>query len=131
MPSPRNKPKSMQQSESEQQAKSYENAESQENYKPITVTSTKDKPKSKKGEPDEKEETKSLKPPAIEQPFQQLFFSCPDGLNVKNMLESHIGMRLLAEDDRRLLVRQSYPFKTDGHQACEATRKKCCTQTGQ
>jgi len=40
------------------------------------------------------------------------------------MLESHIGMRPLAEDDRRLLVRQSYPFKTNGQQPCEATRKK-------
>ncbi|XP_052809835.1 sperm-associated antigen 17-like isoform X5 [Mya arenaria] len=76
------------------------------------------------GEADEKEETKSIEPPAIEQPFQQLFISCPDGLNVKYLLESHVGMRPLAEDDRRLLVRQSYPFKTDGHQACEATRKK-------
>ncbi|WAR08114.1 SPG17-like protein [Mya arenaria] len=81
-------------------------------------------PPQPQGEADEKEETKSIEPPAIEQPFQQLFISCPDGLNVKYLLESHVGMRPLAEDDRRLLVRQSYPFKTDGHQACEATRKK-------
>ncbi|XP_052284814.1 sperm-associated antigen 17-like isoform X3 [Dreissena polymorpha] len=73
---------------------------------------------------DDREETKSTEPPPIEQPFQQLYISCPDGLSVKYMLESHIGMRPLAEDDRRLLVRQSYPFKTNGMQGCEAPRKK-------
>lgn len=30
----------------------------------------------------------------------------------------------MAEDDRRLLVRQSYPFKTNGVQQCETLRKK-------
>ena len=29
--------------------------------------------------------------PAIAQPFQQLFISCPDGLNVRYRLESHVG----------------------------------------
>ena len=43
------------------------------------------------GELDEKDEVKSEET-VIEQPFQQLFISCPDGLNVKYMLESHVGM---------------------------------------
>ena len=30
----------------------------------------------------------------------------------------------MAEDDRRLLVKQSYPFKTNGSQQCESLRKK-------
>ena len=33
-------------------------------------------------------------------------------------------MKPISEDDRRLLVRQSYPYKTNGQQACESTRKK-------
>lgn len=72
---------------------------------------------------EEKEEVKSEEP-IIEQPFQQLFISCPDGLNIKYMLESNIGMRPISEDDRRLLVKQSYPFKTNGQQPCESLRKK-------
>lgn len=75
------------------------------------------------GELDEKDEVKSEET-VIEQPFQQLFISCPDGLNVKYMLESHVGMKPMAEDDRRLLVKQSYPFKTNGSQQCETLRKK-------
>lgn len=72
---------------------------------------------------EDKEDMKSEEP-AIEQPFQQIFISCPDGLNIKYMLESHIGMRPISEDDRRLLVKQSYPYKTNGQQACESARKK-------
>lgn len=72
---------------------------------------------------EDKEDVKSEEP-VVNQPFQQLFISCPDGLNVKYFLESHIGMHPLAEDDRRLLVRQSYPYKTNGMQPCEAARKK-------
>lgn len=72
---------------------------------------------------EDRDEVKSEEP-QIEQSFQQLFISCPDGLNVKYFLESNIGMRPLAEDDRRLLVRQSYPYKTNGKQPCEAARKK-------
>ena len=30
----------------------------------------------------------------------------------------------MAEDDRRLLVKQSYPHKTNGAQQCETLRKK-------
>lgn len=33
-------------------------------------------------------------------------------------------MKPLADDDRRLLIRQSYPFKTRGEQPCESKRKK-------
>lgn len=33
-------------------------------------------------------------------------------------------MKPLSEDDRRLLIRQSYPFKTRGEQPCEAKRRK-------
>ena len=40
---------------------------------------------------EEKDEIKSEEP-VIEQPFQQLFISCPDGLNIRYMLESHVGM---------------------------------------
>ena len=39
---------------------------------------------------EEKDEIKSEEP-VIEQPFQQLFISCPDGLNIRYMLESHVG----------------------------------------
>ena len=34
------------------------------------------------------------------------------------------GMKPMTEDDRRLLVKQSYPFKTRCEQDCEAPRKK-------
>jgi len=30
-------------------------------------------------------------PPVVEQPFQQLFVSCPDGLNISYLLESSVG----------------------------------------
>lgn len=33
-------------------------------------------------------------------------------------------MKPITEDDRRLLVKQSYPFKTKGEQSCESQRKK-------
>lgn len=33
-------------------------------------------------------------------------------------------MKPIAEDDRRLLVKQSYPYKTKGEQDCEAVRRK-------
>ncbi|KAL3882261.1 hypothetical protein ACJMK2_028623 [Sinanodonta woodiana] len=62
--------------------------------------------------------------PVPEQPFQQLFISSPDGLNIRYMLESTVGVRPLSDEDRRLLVKQSYPFKTKGLQSCEAIRKK-------
>lgn len=34
------------------------------------------------------------------------------------------GVKPNSEDDRQLVVKQSYPFKTKGSQPCEATRKK-------
>ena len=43
-----------------------------------------------KADLEDKDEVKSEEP-VIEQPFQQLFVSCPDGLNVRYMLESHVG----------------------------------------
>lgn len=33
-------------------------------------------------------------------------------------------MKPIAEDDRTLLVKQSYPYKTKGEQDCEAVRRK-------
>lgn len=33
-------------------------------------------------------------------------------------------MKPIAEDDRRLLIKQSYPYKTKGEQDCEAVRRK-------
>ncbi|CAG2231565.1 unnamed protein product [Mytilus edulis] len=57
------------------------------------------------------EEKKDEEKPIV-QPFQQLYVTCPDGLNVKYILESSVGMKPMTEDDRRLLVKQSYPFKT-------------------
>ncbi|XP_056016111.1 sperm-associated antigen 17-like isoform X10 [Ostrea edulis] len=71
----------------------------------------------------EQEEKKDEEKP-VQQPFQQLYVSCPDGLNVKYLLESSLGMKPIAEDDRRLLVKQSYPYKTKGEQECEAVRRK-------
>ncbi|KAK3098986.1 hypothetical protein FSP39_024961, partial [Pinctada imbricata] len=71
----------------------------------------------------EREEKKDEEKP-IQQAFQQLYVSCPDGLNVQYTLESAHGMKPIAEDDRRLLVRQSYPYKTRGEQECEAVRRK-------
>ncbi|KAJ8314693.1 hypothetical protein KUTeg_006843 [Tegillarca granosa] len=76
---------------------------------------------------EEKEEKKDEEKP-VQQAFQQLYVTCPDGLNVKYFLESSIerggGMKPITEDDRRLLVKQSYPFKTKGEQSCESQRKK-------
>ncbi|XP_076077508.1 sperm-associated antigen 17-like isoform X7 [Mytilus galloprovincialis] len=69
------------------------------------------------------EEKKDEEKPIV-QPFQQLYVTCPDGLNVKYILESSVGMKPMTEDDRRLLVKQSYPFKTRCEQECEAPRKK-------
>ncbi|XP_078322362.1 sperm-associated antigen 17-like isoform X1 [Crassostrea virginica] len=71
----------------------------------------------------DQEEKKDEEKPIL-QPFQQLYVSCPDGLNVKFLLESSLGMKPIAEDDRRLLVKQSYPYKTKGVQECEAVRRK-------
>ncbi|ESO93308.1 hypothetical protein LOTGIDRAFT_232733 [Lottia gigantea] len=58
------------------------------------------------------------------QSFQQLFLTCPDGLHVRYFLESSIGIKADSVLDRRLLVKQSYPYKTKGIQACESRRKK-------
>ena len=42
----------------------------------------------------DQEEKKDEEKPIL-QPFQQLYVSCPDGLNVKFLLESSLGMYLL------------------------------------
>ncbi|XP_046333573.2 sperm-associated antigen 17-like isoform X4 [Haliotis rufescens] len=60
----------------------------------------------------------------IQQAFQQLYVTCPDGLHVRYFLQSNVGVKPNSEDDRQLVVKQSYPFKTKGSQPCEATRKK-------
>lgn len=44
----------------------------------------------KKDQEEKKDEEKPL-----QQPFQQLYVSCPDGLNVKFMLESSLGMSVI------------------------------------
>ncbi|XP_050391323.1 sperm-associated antigen 17 isoform X2 [Patella vulgata] len=60
----------------------------------------------------------------IKQSFQELYLTCPDGLNVRYFLESSLGIKPNSEMDRRLVVKQSYPFKTKGIQPCESKRKK-------
>ncbi|XP_033741247.1 sperm-associated antigen 17-like isoform X1 [Pecten maximus] len=72
---------------------------------------------------EDQEEKKDEEKPVL-QPFQQLYVSSPDGLSVKYLLESSVGMKPLSDDDRRLLIKQSYPFKTRGEQPCEAKRRK-------
>ncbi|CAH1799483.1 unnamed protein product [Owenia fusiformis] len=59
----------------------------------------------------------------MEQPFQQLYVTCPDGLNVTWFLESSTGIQPEDETDRKVLVKQNYPFKTNGSQPSEALRK--------
>ncbi|KAI8520911.1 Sperm-associated antigen 17, partial [Branchiostoma belcheri] len=105
--------------------------------------SPKGKPKSPKGK--RKEAQVEEKPPEPEEPptepeepeeapippFQQLFVSCPDGLNIRYFLEKDIGIKpeTVAEIGRsRLLVRQTYPFKTRGLQKVEDLRKKPAMQ---
>ncbi|CAH1225250.1 SPAG17 [Branchiostoma lanceolatum] len=105
--------------------------------------SPKGKPKSPKGR--RKEAPVEEKPPEPEEappepeepeeapipPFQQLFVSCPDGLNIRYFLEKDIGIKpeTVAEIGRsRLLVRQTYPFKTRGLQKVEDLRKKPAMQ---
>ncbi|XP_078618505.1 sperm-associated antigen 17-like isoform X8 [Branchiostoma floridae x Branchiostoma japonicum] len=105
--------------------------------------SPKGKPKSPKGK--RKEPQVEEKPPEPEEPppepeepeeapippFQQLFVSCPDGLNIRYFLEKDIGIKpeTVAEIGRsRLLVRQTYPFKTRGLQKVEDLRKKPAMQ---
>ncbi|XP_033635929.1 sperm-associated antigen 17-like [Asterias rubens] len=59
-----------------------------------------------------------------EPPFQQLFVSCPDGLHVNYLLEKDAGVTQFdSQSSSRLLVRQSYPFKTSGQQECESARQ--------
>ncbi|XP_021376816.1 sperm-associated antigen 17-like isoform X5 [Mizuhopecten yessoensis] len=79
-------------------------------------------PQETEKEEDQEEKRDEEKP--VLQPFQQLYVSSPDGLSVKYLLESSIGMKPLSEDDRRLLIKQSYPFKTRGEQPCESKRRK-------
>lgn len=60
--------------------------------------------------------------PQIHQPYNQLSVTCPDGLHVKFMLQSALGINPENEDDRNIVVKQCYPFKTRGVQSCESTR---------
>ncbi|XP_076445026.1 sperm-associated antigen 17-like isoform X2 [Babylonia areolata] len=59
-----------------------------------------------------------------EQPFQEVFVTCPDGLQVRYFLQSSVGVVPMTEEDRHLVVKQSYPFKTSGMQDCEAARRQ-------
>ncbi|XP_041352537.1 sperm-associated antigen 17-like isoform X2 [Gigantopelta aegis] len=70
------------------------------------------------------EEEKAEVEAPTEQPFQQLFVTCPDGLNVRYFLESSVGVKPNSPEERRIVVKQSYPFKTKFIQSCEAPRKK-------
>ncbi|KAL5004776.1 hypothetical protein ScPMuIL_018232 [Solemya velum] len=73
----------------------------------------------------EKEEEKKDEEKPFTQSFQQIYITCPDGLNVQYFLESSIGQCVKSEEDnRRLLVKQSFPFSTKGLQSCEAVRNK-------
>ncbi|XP_067675915.1 sperm-associated antigen 17-like [Haliotis asinina] len=74
-------------------------------------------------EEETQEETIPEEEPDVQQPFQQLYVTCPDGLHVRYFLQSTVGVKPNSEDDRQLVVKQSYPFKTKGSQPCEATRK--------
>ncbi|KAH9508941.1 hypothetical protein Btru_048357, partial [Bulinus truncatus] len=58
----------------------------------------------------------------IKQEFQNVFATCPDGLQVMYFLQSSVGVMPSHPEDFKLAVRQSYPFKTSGFQECEATR---------
>nr|KAG5694504.1 hypothetical protein BaRGS_014235 [Batillaria attramentaria] len=99
---------------------------------PQTASPTKGK-KDKKGAqptpepPPVEEEPQVVETPEeilFEQPFQEVFVTCPDGLNVRYFLQSSVGVNPESPEDRHLVVKQSYPFKTAGLQDCEAIRRK-------
>ncbi|CAK8694543.1 unnamed protein product [Clavelina lepadiformis] len=58
--------------------------------------------------------------------FPQLYTSCPDGLSVRFQLDptSAVTNPDTDEDEYRLMVRQSYPYKTSGRQETEKSRAK-------
>ncbi|KAK7474792.1 hypothetical protein BaRGS_00033973 [Batillaria attramentaria] len=98
---------------------------------PQTASPTKGK-KDKKGAqptpepPPVEEEPQVVETPEeilFEQPFQEVFVTCPDGLNVRYFLQSSVGVNPESPEDRHLVVKQSYPFKTAGLQDCEAIRR--------
>nr|KAG5690453.1 hypothetical protein BaRGS_010080 [Batillaria attramentaria] len=91
---------------------------------PQTASPTKGK-KDKKGAqptpepPPVEEEPQVVETPEeilFEQPFQEVFVTCPDGLNVRYFLQSSVGVNPESPEDRHLVVKQSYPFKTAGLQ---------------
>ncbi|KAL8578119.1 hypothetical protein ACOMHN_055439 [Nucella lapillus] len=73
-------------------------------------------------EPPVEEKVEEKKVP--EQPFQEVFVTCPDGLQVRYFLQSSVGVIPASEEDRHLVVKQSYPFKTSSMQDCESSRRK-------
>nr|CAB3266505.1 sperm-associated antigen 17 [Phallusia mammillata] len=56
--------------------------------------------------------------------FQQLYISCPDGLNVRYELDptSAVLHPESSKDEYKLMVRQNYPYKTLGRQNTEQAR---------
>ncbi|XP_055887729.1 sperm-associated antigen 17-like isoform X4 [Biomphalaria glabrata] len=58
----------------------------------------------------------------IQQEFQDIFVTCPDGLQVMYFLQSSVGIAPSHTEDFQLAVRQCYPFKTNGFQECESAR---------
>ena len=44
------------------------------------------------------------------------------------LFPSYTGVRPESEEDRSLLVKQSYPFKTSGRQECEDSRKTAMSE---
>ncbi|CAL1544731.1 unnamed protein product [Lymnaea stagnalis] len=70
------------------------------------------------------EPKKEEEPPQLKQEFQEIYITCPDGLHVSYFLQSSVGVVPPEPDVYQLVVRQSYPFKTNGVQPCEAHRHK-------
>lgn len=57
-------------------------------------------------------------------PFQQVFVSTPDGLSVRYQLDPTVCTTnfITGEDQYKMMVRQSYPYKTLGKQKTESLR---------
>nr|XP_006825433.1 PREDICTED: sperm-associated antigen 17-like isoform X3 [Saccoglossus kowalevskii] len=76
----------------------------------------------------QQEEDTSKEEPTLNEPeeemFQQLNISCPDGLVVRYFTDSTMGKKKASEEcDGGVLVRQHYPYKSDGKHECESSRK--------
>ncbi|XP_074656457.1 sperm-associated antigen 17-like [Tubulanus polymorphus] len=63
-----------------------------------------------------------LEEEVVPTPFQQMFITCPDGLQIKYNLESAYGIRP-SNAGEQIHVRQCYPVKSLGIHDCEADRK--------